>query len=160
MTQNVRLATENDMPKVLELIKELASFERAPDAVEITIDQLKQDGFRQNPAFRCFIGEIDNEIHGMALVYMRYSTWKGEVLHLEDLIIDKKARGLGLGTKLLDAVIKYGYELKVKRVSWVVLDWNKTAIDFYIKKGAHILHGWDIVQLDEQGIKNYISKLD
>lgn len=159
MDQNIRLANREDMPEVLELIKELANFEREPEQVEVTADQLIKDGFHGNPAFTCFIGEIDNKIQGMALVYMRYSTWKGKALHLEDLIVRESARGSGLGTKLLDHVVKYGHSLGVKRIGWEVLDWNEAAIKFYENKGAKILRDWDVVQLDEKGIENYISKL-
>jgi len=95
----------------------------------------------------------------MALVYKRYSTWKGIVLHLEDLIVNKEKRGLQIGTKLLDRVVEYADELDVKRVVWEVLDWNQPAIDFYNKKGAKMMDDWRVIHLDEQGIKNYISKI-
>ncbi len=157
---NIRKATINDMSAVLELIRELARFEREPDAVEVTVDKLKKDGFTNPPAFECFVAEDDNQILGMAFIYMRYCTWKGKVLHLEDLIIRQEARGRGIGTRLLDEVVKYGFELGVKRISWVVLDWNQTAIDFYKRKGAVVLDDWDVVQLDEMGIKNYISRIE
>lgn len=147
------------MPKVLNLIKELAQFEKEPEAVEVTVEELIKDGFKDNPEFICFVAEIDNEIEGMALAYLRYSTWKGTVLHLEDLIIKQKSRGSGIGTSLLDKVVKYGHEIGVKRVSWEVLNWNKPAIDFYNKKGAYIKKGWRVVHLDEHGIKNYIAKI-
>jgi ribosomal protein S18 acetylase RimI-like enzyme len=159
MSQNIRLATIEDMPKILELIKELALFENEHHQVKINVDELSRDGFENQPAFNCFIGEINGEVKGMALVYKRYSTWKGVVLHLEDLIVSQDARGLGLGTKLLDEVVKYGNQLGVKRVSWEVLDWNEQAIALYEKKGAKILRDWNVVQLDEQGIKNYLSNL-
>ncbi len=156
----IRTATEKDMLQVLNLIKELALFEKEPNAVEITISDLQKDGFGDRPAFKCFVAEIDNTIEGIALVYKRYSTWKGVVLHLEDLVVNPKMRGFGLGTALLDQVVKYGYSLGVKRISWEVLDWNEEAITLYEKKGAKVLRDWDVVQLDEQGIKNYISKID
>ncbi|MCF6296186.1 MAG: GNAT family N-acetyltransferase [Flavobacteriaceae bacterium] len=156
----IRAATEKDMLQVLNLIKELALFEKEPNAVEITISDLQKDGFGDRPAFKCFVAEINNTIEGIALVYKRYSTWKGVVLHLEDLVVNPKMRGLGLGTALLDQVVKYGYSLGVKRISWEVLDWNEEAITLYEKKGAKVLRDWDVVQLDEQGIKNYISKID
>jgi GNAT superfamily N-acetyltransferase len=158
MNFSIRAATKNDMPKVLSLIKELAFFEKEPSAVEITINDLQKDGFGKRPAFKCFVGEINNSIEGIALVYKRYSTWKGVVLHLEDLVVNPKMRGFGLGTALLDEVVKYGRHLGVKRISWEVLDWNEEAITLYEKKGAKVLRDWDVVQLDEQGIKNYLSK--
>ena len=158
MTQP-RLATKQDMPRVLELVHELAIFEKEPDAVEVTISDLERDGFGDNPKFTCFVTEVDNTIEGIALVYPRYSTWKGEVLHLEDLIISEKCRGKGLGTKLLDTVVKYGKSIGVKRICWEVLDWNEPAIKFYDSKGANVMRDWDVVQLDENGIENYLNQL-
>ena len=156
MENAIRDAHPRDMPRVLELIKELAHFEKEEDAVEVTPEDLVRDGFGEQKLFHCFVAEVDNEIEGMALVYPRYSTWKGPVIHLEDLIITEKVRGNGLGTALLDSVIKYGYELGVKRICWEVLDWNEPAINFYEKKGAKVLRDWDVVQLDEAGIEQYI----
>ena len=159
MNTSIRLATIKDMSQVLNLIKELALFEKESEAVEVTVDDLEKDGFGPYPEFTCFVAEINNKIEGMALVYKRYSTWKGVALHLEDLIVNADKRGLGIGTKLLDAVVKYGHEIGVKRINWEVLDWNKPAIDFYHKKGANVMKDWRVVHLNEQGIKNYISKL-
>ncbi len=147
------------MPRVLELIKELAVFEKEPDAVEVTISDLQNDGFGDNPKFTCFVLEVDNVVEGIALVYSRYSTWKGEAIHLEDLIVSHKHRGKGLGSLLLDEVVKYAYQKKVRRVCWEVLDWNTPAIDFYESKGANVMRDWDVVQLDEKGINNYVKKI-
>lgn len=154
-----RLATKQDMPRVLELIQELADFEKEPDAVEVTLSELERDGFGETPKFKCFVMELENKVEGLALVYNRYSTWKGEVLHLEDLIVSKVCRGKGVGTKLLDEVVKYGKEKGVKRISWEVLDWNESAIKFYEKKGANVMRDWDVVQLNENGIENYLNQL-
>jgi len=156
----IRVATEKDMSQVLNLIKELALFEKEPNSVEITETDLQKDGFGSHPAFKCFVAEINNIIEGIALVYKRYSTWKGIVLHLEDLVVNPKLRGLGLGTALLDEVVKYGHDLGVKRISWEVLDWNEKAITLYEKKGAKVLRDWDVVQLNEHEIKNYLSKIN
>lgn len=158
MNFTIRNATEEDMPQVLNLIHELAVFEKEADAVEVTVNDLEQDGFGENPAFHCFIAEVDNKIEGMALVYHRYSTWKGNVLHLEDLIVSEAMRGAGIGSKLLDEVVKYGHSLGVRRISWEVLDWNEPAIKFYEKNGANVMRDWNVVHLNEQGIKSYISK--
>lgn len=147
------------MPQVLGLIQELAVFEKEPDAVEVTLEDLEQDGFGKNPAFHCFVAEVNSKIEGIALVYNRYSTWKGRAIHLEDLIVSEPMRGKGIGTALLDEVIKYGHNLGVKRINWEVIDWNDPAIAFYEKKGAHVMRDWDVVQLNEEGIKNYIAKL-
>ncbi|MBT8305147.1 MAG: GNAT family N-acetyltransferase [Bacteroidia bacterium] len=156
----IRKATIEDAPQMLELIKELALFEEEPDEVEITAKELEADGFGTSPAFTCFVAENNNSIVGMALVYYRYSTWKGKVIHLEDLIVKQDSRGMGIGTLLLDKVIKFSSNLGVKRISWEVLDWNEPAIDFYEKKGARIMRDWDVVQLDEKGIKNYLSRIN
>jgi GNAT superfamily N-acetyltransferase len=155
----IRKAKKEDMSAVFQLIKDLAIFEKEPDAVDITIDDLERDGFGDIPQFECFVGEIDHNIEGIALFYNRYSTWKGRALHLEDLIVREDKRGLGLGTALLDAVVKYGHQLGVKRINWEVLDWNEPAITFYEKKGAKVMRDWDVVQLSEEGIKKYISNL-
>ncbi|RNC87944.1 MAG: GNAT family N-acetyltransferase [Winogradskyella sp.] len=154
-----RLATKEDMSRVLELINELAVFEKEPEAVVVTVDDLIKDGFGDNPKFKCFVLEDQNKIEGIALVFTRYSTWKGEVLHLEDLIVSKASRGKGYGTLLLDEVVKYGKELGVRRISWEVLDWNDPAIQFYESKGANVMRDWDVVQLDEKGIENYLKAI-
>ena len=159
MNYTIRKAIKGDMVQVLELIKELAHFEKEPDSVEITVDDLYKDGFEERPAFHCFVAEIHSKIVGIALVYNRYSTWKGNVLHLEDLIVSETMRGTGLGTALLNEVVKYANDLGVKRISWEVLDWNEPAISFYEKKGANVMRDWDVVQLNEQGIKDYLSKI-
>ncbi|TRZ43951.1 GNAT family N-acetyltransferase [Robertkochia solimangrovi] len=157
MEYTIRNAKESDMDQVLELIKELAEFEKEPDAVEVTVEDLKKDGFGTNPLFHCFVAEIGNAIVGMALVYPRYSTWKGKTIHLEDLIVKEVMRGTGLGSALFDRVIKYGYDKKVRRIEWQVLDWNDPAIRFYEKNGAKVLRDWNTVQLDESGIRNFLS---
>ena len=96
----------------------------------------------------------------MALIYQRYSTWKGEVVNLEDLIVSQRLRGKGLGTLLLDEVVKYGKAKGVKRISWDVLDWNEPAIKFYKQKGANVMTDWDIVQMDENAIDNYVRNIN
>jgi GNAT superfamily N-acetyltransferase len=159
MKFKIRHAREEDMPRVLQLVQELAHFEKEPHAVEITVANLKVDGFGERPLFHCFVGEHKGEIVGLALVYPRYSTWKGPVLHLEDLIVTEHMRGSGLGTALLNEVVSYGKQLGVKRVSWEVLDWNEPAIAFYESKGANVMRDWDVVHLDEQGMANYLDKI-
>ncbi len=160
MNYIIREATAVDMPQVLGLIKELALFEKEEHAVEVTVQDLVNDGFTAPKKFHCFVGVMEDEtIVGMALVYPRYSTWKGPVIHLEDLIVTKKMRGSGMGSALLTAVVKYGYELGVRRICWEVLDWNEPAIRFYEDKGAKVMRDWDVVQLDEQGIHNFMNNL-
>ncbi|MEQ5792334.1 GNAT family N-acetyltransferase [Muricauda sp. NFXS6] len=160
MEYTIRAAQPADMEQVFQLIQELANFEKEPDAVEISKADLVKHGFGDQKMFHCFIADTSEGIAGIALVYPRYSTWKGPAIHLEDLIVSEKMRGSGLGTALLDEVVKYGHNLGVKRICWEVLDWNEPAIEFYEKKGAHVLRDWDVVQLDEAGIKNYIESLN
>ena len=143
------------MPAVLSLIQELATFEKEPDAVVVTIADLERDGFQNNPLFFVFVAELDNEIVGMALYYYRYSTWKGRTIHLEDLIVNEKMRGFGLGYQLYAAVIEQGKIDQVRRIECAVLDWNTPAIDFYVKSGAKVLADWRVAQLDEQVINNF-----
>lgn len=141
------------MPEVLALIKELAVFEKEPNAVEVTVAELRTEGFDNN-LFTCFVAETETEIVGMALVYFRFSTWKGRTVHLEDLIVKQEHRGQGIGTLLYTRVVAYAKEQGVKRVEWVVLDWNINAIKFYEKSGAAMLKDWYLVQLGEEEIKN------
>ena len=155
----VRESTPEDMPSVLELIKELAVFEKAPDAVEIGVEALVEEGFGTSPLFICFVAEVENEIVGMALIYYRFSTWKGRSIHLEDLIVKENMRGSGVGKFLYTRVIEFAHEKKVKRIEWAVLDWNKGAIRFYERTGAVILKDWYIAHMEEAGIKNYIASL-
>ena len=153
----IRKATKNDMPSVLELIKELATFEKEPDAVVVTVDDLIRDGFSENPLFQCFIAEVDGEIIGMALYYYRYSTWKGKTIHLEDLIVKENKRGTGAGFALYKEIIKQGKAENVRRIEWNVLDWNTPAIDFYEKSGAKVLGDWRVVHMDDKGIEQFLN---
>jgi GNAT superfamily N-acetyltransferase len=154
----IRKATEKDMPFVLELIRELAIFEKEPDAVVVTVDDLVRDGFSENPLFECFVAEVENEIIGMALYYYRYSTWKGKTIHLEDLIVKESKRGTGAGFALYKEIIQQGKAENVRRIEWNVLDWNTPAIDFYEKSGAKVLGDWRVVHMDENGIANFLNE--
>ena len=154
---NVRNATKSDMPSVLELIKELAVFEKEPEAVVVTAEDLVRDGFSENPLFECFVAEENNEIIGMALYYYRFSTWKGKTIHLEDLIVKEDKRGTGAGFALYTEIIKKGKAENVRRIEWNVLDWNTPAIDFYKKSGANVLKDWCVVQMDEKGINQFLK---
>jgi len=159
MEYSIRKATTEDMGQVLQLIRELAVFEKEEHAVEVTEEQLVNDGFGNEKLFQCFVAETPDGIGGMALVYPRYSTWKGAIIHLEDLIVTEKMRGSGMGTALLDEVVRYGKQLGVKRINWEVIDWNEPAIKFYEKKGAKVMRDWDVVQLDANGIENYFKEI-
>ena len=147
------------MPAALELIKELAVFEKEPDAVVVTVDELVKDGFGPNPLFKTFVAEKDNEIIGMALFYYRYSTWKGKTIHLEDLIVKENHRGTGAGSALYKEVIKFAKQEGVRRVEWAVLNWNQHAIDFYERSGATVFQDWLTVQMDEEGITKFTLNL-
>lgn len=157
MNINVRESQPEDMPQVLELIKELAHFEEEPNAVIIDAEQLQKDGFGKQPLFKCFVAEVDDKIQGMALIYFRYSTWKGKTVHLEDLMVRDRFRGKGLGIALYKKVMTYALEQNVKRVEWVVIDWNKNAIEFYKNTGANVMPEWNTVQFDETSIKNFLN---
>ena len=157
MSVLVRDAVQNDMKQVLILIKELAKFEKEPNAVILNEEQLVRDGFSENPKFKCFVAESNNEIIGMALGYPRYSTWKGVTMHLEDLIVTKSSRGNGVGSLLFSKFINYAHSLRVKRIEWAVLDWNVNAIEFYEKNGAKILSDWRVAQMDEDSIKKFCN---
>ena len=155
----IRKGEKKDMKAVLELIQELATFEKEPDAVEVTVVDLERDGFGEYPLFHTFVAEVENEIVGIALYYYRYSTWKGKTIHLEDLIVKEKMRGSGLGFALYSKIIEQGKRDNVRRIEWAVLDWNKPAIDFYEKSGAKVLDDWRVAQMDENGINEFLSKL-
>ncbi|SCY77333.1 L-amino acid N-acyltransferase YncA [Flavobacterium caeni] len=153
---NIRKGQKADMPAVLELITELAVFEKEPDAVVVTVADLQRDGFGENPLFHTFVAEQDGQIVGMALYYYRYSTWKGKTIHLEDLIVTEPMRGSGLGFALYAEIIKQGKTDGVRRIEWNVLDWNTPAIEFYEKSGARILPDWRVAHMDENGIDAFI----
>ncbi|MAG88790.1 MULTISPECIES: GNAT family N-acetyltransferase [Zunongwangia] len=157
MEYQIREAKREDMPKVLELIMELAKHENAEDQVEISVKDLETEGFN-NGNFKCFVADVDGKLAGMALVYFRFSTWKGRTVHLEDLIVTETMRGTGLGGALYNQVVKYGYEHGVKRVEWVVSEGNKNAIEFYENTGADIKKNWYTVHMNENVIKKNIEK--
>lgn len=154
----IRKGTSNDMPAVLDLIKELAIFEKEPDAVVVTVDDLVRDGFGENPLFHTFVAEVNAEIIGIALYYYRYSTWKGKTIHLEDLIVKENQRGTGAGFALYSEIIAQGKRDNVRRIEWNVLDWNTPAIEFYKKTGAKVLDDWRVAQMDENGINEFLSR--
>jgi GNAT superfamily N-acetyltransferase len=141
----IRKGTEKDMPAVLDLIKELAAFEREPDAVVLTVDDLARDGFGLNPLFDTYVADVEGEIVGMALFYFRYSTWKGRTLHLEDLIVKMAHRGKGFGLALFQEVMFRATAEGVRRAEWNVLSWNEDAIQFYEKSAGFVVPDWRVV---------------
>ena len=153
----IREGQKEDMKNVMQLIEELALFEKLPNEVEITEDDLIKDGFSEPSKFKTFVAEENNEIIGTALFYERYSTWKGRIIHLEDLIVTKQKRGSGVGIALYKSVLKHAYDLGAKRVVWDVLSWNKNAIDFYKSTGATVLDDWQVVHMRENALRNFIE---
>jgi GNAT superfamily N-acetyltransferase len=154
----IRKGQKKDMNAVLDLIKELAVFEKEPNAVLVTVADLERDGFGKNPLFHTFVAEVNEEIVGMALYYYRYSTWKGRTIHLEDLVVKENSRAKGCGIALYSEVIAQGKRDGVRRIEWNVLDWNTPAINFYEKSGAKVFKDWLVAQMDENGIDNFLSK--
>lgn len=153
----VRQGEEKDMHSVLDLITELAVFEKEPDAVDISVTDLINDGFSENPKFKIFVAEQENQIIGIALFYERYSTWKGRTIHLEDLIVTKKKQKIGAGKALYTAVLKYAFDHNYNRVAWEVIDWNQNAIDFYKSTGATYLNDWSVVQMNKENLAKFIQ---
>lgn len=152
---NIRPATEADASVILQLIRELAEFEREPQAVEVTEEDLIREGFGPLALFQCLLAETGGEVAGMALYYYRFSTWKGRALHLEDLIVRDAWRGQGIGSLLLDEVVRLGRDQGLRRIYWEVLEWNRPAIEFYQSRGAKIMEEWRMVHLDRDGIRDY-----
>lgn len=157
MTFQIRDAVKTDMPEVLALIRALALYEKEPDAVEIDVSQLEIGGFHAPVQFSCFVAEGPDGLIGMALVYFRFSTWKGPVVHLEDLIVQEAYRGMGVGTALYHRVMEFAQGQGVKRVNWEVLNWNTPAISFYEKTGAHVSDQWQTVSMSEKNLKKYLE---
>ncbi|QIX61929.1 GNAT family N-acetyltransferase [Hymenobacter lutimineralis] len=139
----IRRGTEADLPRVHELIVELAIYERAPEEVTNTLDDMRRDGFGPQPIFGFFVAESPEQgILGIALYYTAYSTWKGRMLYLEDLVVTEAARGTGLGKLLFDAVVAEARRTGAHRLRWQVLEWNEPAIGFYKKIGANLDPEW------------------
>ena len=152
----IRKGEKADLPYVLKLIKELAEYENAIDKVAITLEELEIDGFSENPYYYFLVAEKRNKIIGMSFYFIRYSTWKGKILFLEDFIVAKEYRRMGVGKKLFDATIKICKELNAKAMCWQVLDWNKAAIEFYKKYNAEISSEWLDGKLNEEQINKLI----
>ncbi|MDX6747404.1 GNAT family N-acetyltransferase [Polaribacter sp. PL03] len=157
MDFKVRLGEEKDMQSVFNLITELAIFEKEPEAVEITVEDLIRDGFSDKPKFKVFVAEQENNIIGIALFYERFSTWKGRAIHLEDLIVTKSKQKIGAGKALYSAVLKYAHDNNFNRVAWEVIDWNSNAIDFYKSTGATYLNDWSVVQMNKENLAKFIQ---
>jgi GNAT superfamily N-acetyltransferase len=138
----IRPATLEDCPRLLELIRELAHFEKAPHEVTVTPEHFAESGFGPTPVWWAFVVTVDGRVEGFALYYIRYSTWKGQRLYLEDIIVTEQMRGRGLGKLLFDRLLVEMKEKNFKGMVWQVLDWNEPAINFYKKYQAQFDAGW------------------
>lgn len=139
---SIRAGKPQDIPQVLELIKELAEYEKAPHEVTNTAAQMLEDGFGENPVYGLFVAVVDETIVGISLHYIRYSTWKGKMLYLEDIVVKESMRGNGIGAKLFEACLQLTKEKNYAGIIWQVLDWNEPAINFYKKYDAELTDEW------------------
>ncbi|MCX6331498.1 MAG: GNAT family N-acetyltransferase [Bacteroidetes bacterium] len=138
----IRRALQSDCPRLLELIQELAVYEKAPEEVTVTLEHFSESGFGQNPVWWGFVAEVQGVVVGMALYYVRYSTWKGQRMYLEDILVTQEMRGKKIGSLLFDALIKEAKEKKFTGLNWQVLEWNEPAINFYKKYNASFDPEW------------------
>ena len=142
MSVTIRRIEKKDCKPLLDLIYELAVYERAPHEVTATLEHFEESGFGANPVWWGFVAEENNSVIGFVLYYIRYSTWKGQRMYLEDFLVTEKARGKGVGKLLFDKLIEEAKEKKFNGIVWQVLDWNKPAINFYKKYNAKIEDEW------------------
>jgi GNAT superfamily N-acetyltransferase len=142
MEITTRRAVKEDCPRLLELITELAIYEKAPNDVTVTLEHFTESGFGNKPVWWAFVAEEDGFIHGFALYYIRYSTWKGQAMYLEDIIVTEAMRGKKIGKLLFDRLIEEAKERKFNRIIWQVLKWNEPAINFYKKYNAELDGEW------------------
>ena len=159
MEINIREASAEDCPRLLELIHELAEFEKAPQEVTVTLSEFIEAGFGNNPVWKAFVAEVEGTIQGFALYYVRYSTWKGCRLYLEDFIVTEEMRGKGLGKILFETIIEEAKQKGFNGMTWQVLDWNEPAINFYKKYEASIESGWLNGSLSKEQINNFQSSV-
>ena len=152
---NLRIAKKEDCPRLMELVNELALFEKAPEEVTVSIEEFEDAGFGKNPVWKAFVAEDDGVVIGFALYYVRYSTWKGCRLYLEDLLVTESYRGKGIGKLLFDQIIKEAQELGFSGMVWQVLDWKEPAIKFYNKYDSSIEAGWLNASLSREQLLNY-----
>lgn len=138
----IRPAVRKDCARLLELIYELAVYEKAPHEVEVTLEHFEESGFGPHPVWWGFVAEVDGKVEGFVLYYIRYSTWKGQRLYLEDFLVTEKMRGKGVGKLLFDRLVQEMKEKKFNGMVWQVLDWNEPAINFYKKYNASFDPGW------------------
>ena len=148
MEITIRRAVKEDCPRMLALVRELATFERAPQEVTVTPDHFEESGFGPNPVFWAFVAEANEEVVAFALYYVRYSTWKGQRMYLEDILVTEKWRGKKIGQLLMDRLIVEAKEKNLHGITWQVLNWNEPAIRFYKKYNAKIDDEWMNCSID------------
>jgi GNAT superfamily N-acetyltransferase len=153
----IREGIREDLPRVLELIKELALYEKAPDEVINTVALMEEDGFGPHPIYGFFVAENQHGIVGLSLYYWRYSTWKGKRLYLEDIIVTERERGNGIGKLLFDRTMKHALDQHCTGMTWQVLDWNEPAINFYKKYGASLGQDWINCNLERAQIAQLLG---
>lgn len=156
MTINIRVAEERDCKRLMELINELAMYEKAPQEVTVTLPEFIAAGFGSKKVWDAFVAEVDGKIIGFALYYTRYSTWKGCRLYLEDFIVTEKFRGKGVGKQLFEKVIQQAKDADYSGMVWQVLDWNEPALNFYNKYNADIESGWLNASFSKEKINSII----
>lgn len=156
----IREGKIEDLPRVLELVKELALYEKAPEQVTNTLEMMQEDGFGPHPIFGLFVAEKNStgEIIGISIFYYRYSTWKGKRLYLEDIVVNESERGHGAGKLLFDRTMLKCIEANCTGMMWQVLDWNTPAINFYQKYGAELDSGWINCNLQSEDINKILKK--
>ncbi len=155
MSVNIRYAEKADCTRMLELINELAVYEKAPDEVTVTLAHFMDAGFGEKPVWKAFVAEVEGKIEGFSLFYTRYSTWKGCRLYLEDFIVTEKMRGQGIGKLLFERTIKEAKENNYAGMVWQVLDWNEPAINFYNKYQSYVESGWLNASLSKDQINQF-----
>jgi len=155
MKTTIRQGIKSDLPQVLELIRELAAYEKAPDEVTVTVADMERDGFGEQPVFRFFVAEHEGRIIGISLYYIKYSTWKGTCVFLEDLVVTEAFRCHGIGKLLFDEVAKVAKNMGVQRMEWQVLEWNAPAIAFYKKLNAVLDEEWVNCKLTYSQLQAY-----
>jgi GNAT superfamily N-acetyltransferase len=153
----IRTGKKADLPRVLELVRELAAFERASHEVTNTVHDMEQDGFGPHPVFGFFVAERDNDIVGLSLFYYRYSTWKGKRIYLEDIIVTERERGKGIGKLLFERTMRKTLEDGCSGMTWQALDWNEPALTFYRKYNSKLDGEWITCTLEAEQIRQFID---
>lgn len=142
MNINIRRAVKEDCARLMELVNELALYERAPQEVTVTMKHFEESGFGDKPVWWAFVAEVENTVVGFALYYIRYSTWKGQAMYLEDILVTNEMRGKGIGNLLFEKLFAEAKEKGFNRIAWQVLEWNEPAINFYKKYNAAFDGEW------------------